>query len=313
MYSCCDPRRYRLEFMPAVHYFDAVKIEFQEAKQITIAGMVVNILLAALKFALGILGHSQAVVADAVHSLSDMVTDLLVLFGLKFWTAPADEQHPYGHQRIETIITLLISILLALVAFEIGWRAIKHLGDPATTSPLMFAVAGPLVSILAKEILFRKTRAVGKRIHSSALIANAWHHRSDALSSIPALVTVGVAAAAPRWAFLDSLGAVLVAGLIAKVAWEIAYPALSELSERGADDEDVRVIAGLAESVDGVCSIHRLRTRRLGAGWFVDLHALVDGNLLVREGHDIATQIQHLLLEEGPAVVDVTVHIEPDE
>jgi cation diffusion facilitator family transporter len=287
-------------------------VDIDEARKITIGGLIVNVLLAALKFALGILGHSQAVVADAVHSLSDMLTDLLVLFGLKFWTAPADKQHPYGHQRIETVITLVISILLALVAFEIGWKAIERLGKPATSAPLIFAILGPLVSIFSKEILFRKTRTVGKRIHSSALLANAWHHRSDALSSIPALIAVLAASLDPHWVFLDSVGAIIVALLILKVVWEIASPALSELSERGANEEDVRVIAALAESVKGVSSIHRLRTRRLGAGWFVDLHALVDGALSVREGHDIATHIQHLLLKEGPTVVDVTVHIEPD-
>ncbi len=286
--------------------------DIHEAKQITVAGMVANLLLSAVKFTLGILGHSHAVIADAVHSLSDMVTDVLVLFGLKFWSAPADEQHPYGHQRFETIITLLISVLLAVVAVEIGWDAVERLGGKASRPPLLFAVLGPAVSIITKEILFRKTRAVGKRIHSPALIANAWHHRSDAMSSIPALVTVGIAAIGPRWAFLDALGAVLVAGLILKVAWEIAAPALSELSERGADEQDVQQIANLAKSVTGVCSVHRLRTRRLGAGLFVDLHVLVNGDQSVREGHDIATAVQNQLLEKGPAVADVTVHIEPD-
>lgn len=291
-----------------------MSLDIREARRITVAGMGVNLLLSGAKFTLGILGHSQAVVADAVHSLSDMLTDVLVLFGIKIWSAPADEQHPYGHQRIETIVTLLISFLLILVAFEIGWGAIRRLGNgPSSQPPLLFAVLGPLVSIIAKEILFRKTRAVGKRIHSSALIANAWHHRSDALSSIPALIAVAMASLFPAWAFLDSVGAVIVALLILKVVWEIAAPALSELSERGADDDDVREISRLAQSVPGVCEVHRLRTRRLGAGWFIDLHALVDAELSVRAGHDIATQIQHLLLEEGPAVVDVTVHIEPDE
>ena len=279
-----------------------MNLDIREARRITIAGMGVNLLLSGAKFALGILGHSQAVVADAVHSLSDMLTDVLVLFGIKIWSAPADEQHPYGHQRIETIVTLLISFLLVLVAFEIGWGAIQRLGSgPSRHPPLLFAVLGPLVSIIAKEILFRKTRAVGKRIHSSALIANAWHHRSDALSSIPALIAVAMASLFPAWAFLDAVGAVIVALLILKVVWEIASPALSELSERGADDEDVREISRLAQSVPGVSSVHRLRTRRLGAGWFIDLHALVDGELSVRDGHDIATQIQNLLLEEGPA------------
>lgn len=286
----------------------------QEARRITFAGMAVNILLAGLKLALGMLGRSQAVVADAMHSLSDMVTDLMVLFGLKFWSAPADDQHPYGHQRIETIVTLFISMLLALVAFEIGWTAIERLGSSTSQgAPQFFAIIGPIVSIISKEALFRKTRAVGKRIHSPALIANAWHHRSDALSSIPALIVVAIAALDPAWAFLDAVGAVIVALLILKVVWEIAAPALSELSERGADDEDVRQISGLARSVNGVASVHRIRTRRLGAGWFVDLHVMVDGSLSVCEGHDIATAVQHLLLEEGPSVADVTVHIEPEE
>lgn len=284
----------------------------QQARQITLAGLIVNFLLAALKLLLGILGHSQAVVADAVHSLSDMGTDLLVLFGIGIWSSPADDQHPYGHQRIETVASLLIGLLLALVAVDIGWDAVKRMGETAIQPPLGFAAIGPAISIIAKEILFRRTRAVGKRIHSPALIANAWHHRSDAFSSIPALVTVAAASLDPQWAFLDALGAVLVAGLIIKAAWQIASPALSELSERGADSSAIQEISRLAESIPGVCSIHRLRTRRLGAGWFIDLHVLVPGDLTVHEGHDIATAVQHLLLEKGPSVSDVTVHIEPD-
>lgn len=284
-----------------------------QGRNITIAGLVVNVALSVLKFALGLAGHSQAVVADAVHSLSDMATDVLVLVGLKFWSAPADERHPYGHQRIETIITLAISLLLALVAGGLGWGAIRRLGGPVSCPPLTVALLGPLVSIIIKETLFRRTRAVGRQIHSPALIANAWHHRSDALSSIPAFIAVAAASANPAWAFLDPVGALIVALLILKAAWEIASPALSELSERGANDEDVRQIAHLAQAVAGVCSVHRIRTRRLGAGWFVDLHVLVDGAISVRAGHDIATQVQHCLLEEGPSVADVTVHIEPDE
>ncbi|MGE4488286.1 MAG: cation diffusion facilitator family transporter [Kiritimatiellales bacterium] len=285
----------------------------RDARNITAAGLAVNVVLSLVKFVLGIFGRSQAVVADAVHSLSDMVTDLLVLIGLKFWSAPADDRHPYGHQRIETVITLVISFLLAAVAFGIGWSAIERLSAPVRCPPLSIALIGPLVSIVSKEILFRKTRAVGKRIHSSALIANAWHHRSDALSSIPAFVAVVAAAANPKWAFLDPVGALIVALLILKVVWEIASPALSELSERGAAGEDVQLIEELARSVDGVHSVHRIRTRRLGAGWFVDLHVLVDGSLPVRDGHDIATQVQFRLLEKGPSVADVTVHIEPEE
>ena len=285
----------------------------EQARDITVIGLVVNLLLSAVKFVLGILGHSQAVVADAVHSLSDMGTDLLVLIGIKYWSAPADERHPYGHQRIETVVTLMISAALAAVAVGLGWREIRHLGGEPHCPPLTIAVFGPLLSILAKELLFRRTRVVGQRIHSSALIANAWHHRSDALSSVPAFVAVLAASANPKWAFLDSIGALIVAILILKVAWDIASPALSELMDHGASKEDLRQMTELAQSISGVCSIHRLRTRRVGSGWFVDLHAEVDPEMTVRESHDIATALQYKLLEEGPSVADVTVHIEPNE
>ena len=289
-----------------------MKTPVQETQQVTVAGLVINLLMAGTKFTFGIFGRSQAVMADGLHSLSDMATDLLILIGIRFWSAPADECHPYGHQRIETLVTVGIASILALAACGLGWDAVRRLGEPVA-QPRMIAFIAPLISIVVKEALFRRTRAIGKRIHSSALIANAWHHRSDALSSIPALVAVIAAAANPKWAFLDSVGALIVALLILKVAWDIAAPALSELTEQGASKEDLHEISDLALSIPGVCSIHRLRTRRVGAGWFVDLHAEVNGNMSVRESHDIATAVQHRLLEEGPSVADVTVHIEPEE
>ena len=194
-----------------------------------------------------------------------------------------------------------------------GSKTLGVSATPLERVALSALSARPLVSIIVKEILFRRTRAVGRRIHSSALIANAWHHRSDAISSIPALIAVVAASTNPKWAFLDPIGALIVALLVVKVAWDIASPALSELSERGADGDAVREIARIAQQVEDVRSVHRIRSRRLGAGWFVDLHVLVDGELSVRRGHDIATQVQHQLLENGPQVTDVTVHIEPDE
>jgi cation diffusion facilitator family transporter len=289
-----------------------MKTPVHETQQVTIAGLVINLLMAGLKFFLGLIGKSHAVMADGMHSLSDMGTDLLILIGMRYWSAPADECHPYGHQRIETLVTVGIASILAVAAVGLGWGAVTRLGEPVE-SPHLVAFVAPLVSMIVKEILFRRTRAIGKRIHSSALIANAWHHRSDALSSIPALIAVVAAAANPKWAFLDSVGALIVALLILKVAWDIAAPALSELTEQGAGEESIRKISDLALSIEGVRSIHRLRTRRVGAGWFVDLHAEVDGDMTVRESHDIATAVQYKLLEEGPSVSDVTVHIEPDE
>ena len=288
-----------------------MKTEEHKALQITWVGFAVNLMLAGLKFAFGIFGRSQAVVADAVHTLSDMVTDLLILIGIKFWSAPADECHPYGHQRIETICTVAIATLLAIAAAGIGWDAVRRMSHPVCP-PLSFVFIAPLISIIVKEILFRRTRAVGRRIKSPAVIANAWHHRSDAISSIPPLVAVVAAAVNPKWAFLDPVGALIVGLLILKVAWEIAAPALAELTEKAAAPEETQEIEVLTLAVPGVHSIHRVRTRRLGAGIFVDLHVVVDGSLTVREGHDIANAIQTRLLIDGPSVTDVTVHIEPD-
>ena len=289
-----------------------MKTAAQQARQITVAGLLVNILLAGLKFTFGILGRSHAVVADAVHSLSDMVTDLLVLIGIRFWSAPADECHPYGHQRIETIITLGISLLLAIAAAGLAGGAIGRLADPVS-QPLSIVFLAPLISIVAKEFLYRRTRAVGRRIQSSAVIANAWHHRSDAISSIPPLIAVVAAAASPRWAFLDPVGALIVALLILKVAWDIASPAIAEIMEKGAPPNELESIEALVRAVPGVRSAHKIRTRRFGSGLFVDLHAVVDGDLTVRDGHEIASAIQDRLLNSGPSVTDITVHIEPDE
>jgi cation diffusion facilitator family transporter len=284
----------------------------QQARQITVAGFAINFLLAGFKFAVGFFGRSQAVMADGVHSLSDMVTDLFILIGIKFWSAPADECHPYGHQRIETITTVGIASLLAFAAAGLGWRAVHQLADPVCP-PLSYVFIAPLISIIVKEILFRRTREVGRRIHSPAVMANAWHHRSDVISSIPPLVAVVAAAINPKWAFLDAVGALVVALLILRVAWKIAAPALAELTERGASPQELQIIEALACAVSGVCSVHKIRTRRLGAGLFIDLHVVVDGDLTVRASHEIASAMQKALIDNGPAVADVTVHVEPDD
>lgn len=289
-----------------------MKPAIQQAKRITIAGFAVNFLLAGFKFVIGFFGHSQAVMADGLHSLSDMVTDLLILIGIRFWSAPADECHPYGHQRIETITTVGMASLLAFAAGSLAFNAVFRLTNPVCP-PLSLVFIAPLGSIIIKEILFRRTRAVGRRIKSPAVMANAWHHRSDVISSIPPLIAVLAASANPKWAFLDPVGALIVALLILRVAWKIAAPALAELTERGATPQQIEVIEALACDVSGVHSVHKIRTRRVGPGLFIDLHVVVDGNLSVRDSHDIACAMQKALIDNGPAVADVTVHMEPDD
>lgn len=283
----------------------------QAIRRVTWAGLAVNLLLAAFKFVAGVWGHSQAIVADGVHSLSDLATDLAVLWGLPFWTAPADESHPYGHRRIETLITAGIAVSLGAVALALGWRALGTLARAHVEPPGGIAAAAALASVLLKEGLYRWTLAVGRRTRSSAVIANGWHHRSDAFSSVPVLVAVAVAAARPGWAFLDDVAALLVAVVILRLSWRLALPAWHELADRGATGEDLRAIQAIAERVEGVRALHELRTRRMGAGLYVDLHILVDDNMTVRRGHEISERVKRALLEAGPDIVDVMVHLEP--
>jgi cation diffusion facilitator family transporter len=281
------------------------------AKKVTWTGMIVNIILSTFKFVAGILGHSQAMVADAVHSISDLITDVAVLIGIKFWASPADEDHPYGHERIESIVTAFIALALFAVGIGIAYNGIVTAFEPDIKSPEAIALIAAFVSIISKEWLYRWTVKKGIEIDSSSVVANAWHHRSDALSSIPALVAVALAIAHPSLAFFDHIGAVVVAMFIVKVAFDILKPVVMELSDRGASKSQVDAIDLIAMKVNGVKEVHSIRSRRVGSGYFVDLHVLVDGNMSVQDGHDIARSVKHELLDKGPKVLDVIVHLEP--
>ncbi len=282
-------------------------------RRVTWAGLVLNLALAGLKFAFGVLASSQALVADAVHSLSDMATDVAVLVGAGLWTAPADEAHPYGHGRIETVVTVAIGVVLAGVGLGLAYRAVATVLSPAATAPGWAAFAAACAAVIAKEAIYRWTVRVGREVRSSALMANAWHHRSDALSSVPVAVAVLGTQIHPDWLFLDNIGALLVSLLVLHVAWRIAWPSLKELVDTGADDAARAEVARLALETPGVKSVHGLRTRHIGPALQVDLHVLVEGALSVREGHNIAGAVKKRLLDNGPDVADVLVHIEPYE
>jgi cation diffusion facilitator family transporter len=282
-------------------------------RKISVIGIFGNLFLSAIKFALGFFGNSHAVIADAVHSLSDMATDFAVLFGVKFWSAPADEDHPYGHHRIETLITLIIGILLVSVSTGLLYTAIKTVRISDLKQPTWFAILGPLISLVVKECLYRYTYRTGRRVRSTAVIANAWHHRTDALSSIPALIAVVLAVLYPQLVFIDRVGALIISLLILKISWDIINPALAELMDKGASARDRKKIETIALSADGVKSVHAIRTRKAGAGLLVDMHIQVDGAMSVHDGHRISTIVKHRLLQKGPRVTDVVVHLEPFE
>ena len=276
-------------------------------------GLIVNLLLSALKMAAGIVGHSHAVVADAVHSLSDVVTDFAVIAGVHFWTKPADEDHPHGHQRIETLVTVVIGLFLSVVAVGLAWDAINGGRYPDGVAPTPIALGAALVSIVFKEALYWWTAAEGRRLDSPALVANAWHHRSDALSSVPAAIAVAVAVIDPRLAFVDRIGAVAVCVIILYAGWKIIAPALAQLVDTAAPADERHRLEEVAMSVDGVRGAHGLRTRYVGSKLAVDLHVAVDPDLSVEQGHRIAEAVKRALIEDGPKVHDVLVKVEPDD
>jgi cation diffusion facilitator family transporter len=282
-------------------------------KKVTWAGLIINICLAAIKFIVGFMGSSQAVIADGVHSLSDLSTDFAVLIGVKYWAAPPDEEHPYGHRRIEALVTLAIGIILAFVAIGLGYNSLTSMRKVPIAQTTLIAIVGPLLSIIVKEFLFRWTVKVGKRVKSTAVIANAWHHRSDALSSLPVLIAVAISSFNPDWFFVDRIGALIVSIFILKISWNIISPSLSELTDHGASAEDYELIKRIVSDIDMVKNVHAIRTRKFGSNLAVDLHVVVDPEISVREGHYISQKVERKIINDGPGVIDVVVHIEPFE
>ena len=278
---------------------------------VTVVGMILNIVLVFAKAVGGWFFFSQALLADAVHSLSDLVTDLAVIFGVKYWSAPPDRLHPYGHGRIETLVSAFIGIALAVVAFGLAWDAVGTLRHGAEHGPAGFAFVIAVFSVISKEILFRWTRAKARAVHSTAMEANAWHHRSDALSSIPAAIAIALAYFFPKLHFVDPVGAILVSFFVLHAAWKIIQPTLQEFSEAGVSPEDQAKIYRMAASLPGIIGAHALRTRNAGGAIWADIHIIVDPDMTVREGHDISHQVRDLLVNSDLNIVDVVVHLEP--
>ncbi|NLI76103.1 MAG: cation transporter [Candidatus Riflebacteria bacterium] len=283
----------------------------QEVNRVTVVGLVVNLVLTTLKFVAGLTGQSQAVVADAVHSLSDSATDIVVLVGARFWGKPADADHPYGHRKVESFATAFIGLALGAVGLGLGYNAIVTMHEQHRSPPSLMALGAAVLSIVVKEWLYRWTIRAGKRTRSSAVIANAWHHRSDALSSIPVAVAVGTSFLLPGWSFLDHVATVAVALFILQATWTIMATPLHDLLERGAEEEVIRDIDTRVRSLPGVRDLHKIRSRSVSSALFIDLHVHVDSHLNIEQGHVIAGQVKTALLAADLGIVDVLVHIEP--
>lgn len=291
---------------------EPMRLRAEAVRRTAVVGAAVNVLLSAVKLVVGVLAQSQALVADGVHSLSDLLSDLLVLLAGHHATLGPDEDHPYGHARYETVATLTLAFLLLAVAFGIGWDAVYRLFRPEELlHPQAMALVAALVSIGAKEWLYWWTLGYARRVRSELLRANAWHHRSDAVSSV--VVLVGIAGTMAGLPYLDAIAAVVVAIMIAKIAWDLGWGAINELVDTGLDDDRLAAIRDTIRTVGGVRDIHMLRTRRHGGQASADVHILVDPKVSVSEGHMISVLVEQRLKREIDEITDVTVHIDPED
>jgi cation diffusion facilitator family transporter len=285
----------------------------EEVRRVTLIGMFVNIFLVISKFTVGIIGNSRALVADAFHSASDFSTDIAILIGSRYWNQPPDSDHPYGHRRIETLMSIVIGIALASVAVFLTLDAIEALREGKRSSPTLAAAAIAFVSIIAKEWLYRYTLKAGKRIKSSATIANAWHHRSDAISSIPVVIAILVSYAFPALYFLDAIGAILVSMFILQAAFQIAWPGISEVIDRGASREVDEKLHKMATDIPEVVSVHNLRTRYSGGSMRVDMHLVLSPRITLQKAHAISNRVRDAFLASDLDIMEVLIHLDPHD
>jgi len=282
----------------------------KKIRSITIWGIFLNIFLMAIKLISGILAKSSALIADGVHSLSDLATDFIVLVGTRLSSKPADKTHPYGHGKLETIASLIIAVALLVISSGLIWSAGISIYRHEHSFPGYLVLVVAAVSVISKEILFFITRKIARITHSTVLYANAWHHRSDALSSVAVLL--GGIASLLGWGHADQVAAVVVGFMIIGVSGKIFFEGLHELSEHSADSESIEKIEMVLSKEKNISSWHALRTRKLGAELCVDVHVLVDPVLSVQESHDISMKIEEEIEKELSRPVNILVHVEPD-
>ncbi|MEM9243180.1 MAG: cation diffusion facilitator family transporter [Pseudomonadota bacterium] len=284
---------------------------YQQIKRVTVIGIIVNSLLAIAKISIGFIGHSQALVADGVHSFSDVITDTMVMLAAKASNQSPDQDHPYGHGRIETLATMLMAIVLVIIGVIIAYQGVFDIIHSDYVMPDVMVIIMAAISVLANELLFQITNAVGKRVNSSLLCSNAWHNRIDALSSL--VVLIGAIGAKFSYLWLDSVAAIIIAILIIKMGIKLAWPSAKELVDTGLSLEETEKIREKIKCVAGVKSIHQLRTRSLGNTVFTDVHIQVEARLSVSEGHYIADQVYAALVHSGFDISDVLVHIDAED
>ena len=295
---------------------DIKRIREREIYKVTLVGSAANVLLTVFKFVAGIVGHSAAMTADAVHSLSDLLTDAVVLVFVRISGKPEDCDHDYGHGKYETLATTIIGLALAAVAVGIGYKAVVALlfwyGGGTLPAPGMLALWAALVSIVLKELVYRYTILRSIDLDSPAVKANAWHHRSDALSSLGTLAGIGGAILlGDRWTVLDPLAGLIVAFFILRVAFKLLKQGLDELMEASLPDEVEKEILAIVTSFPDVCDPHHLRTRRIGSRYAIELHIRMDGSLPLSVAHERTYEIEQALKSRFGPTTHITLHVEP--
>lgn len=283
----------------------------RETRHVSLVTGAVNLLLSIAQIIVGLIANSAALIADGIHSASDLVSDVMVWFAAHHAAQGPDRDHPYGHGRFETAATLGLGLLLVAVATGIVWSGVERLFDVNRPIPGALALVIAAVGIVAKESLYWYTIAVARRLKSELLRANAWHHRSDAISSV--VVLIGVGGAVMGFTYMDALAAIVVGLMVAKIGWDLAWSALSELVDTALEEDAVNKARRVILGVDGVRSVHMLRTRRHGAEASADVHVQVAPRLSVSEAHMISQVVEDRLIEQVDDLTDVTVHIDPED
>ncbi|MCU7799767.1 MAG: cation diffusion facilitator family transporter [gamma proteobacterium symbiont of Lucinoma myriamae] len=283
---------------------------YQITTRVTIVGAIVNLVLAVFKIIIGSIGHSHALIVDGIHSFSDLLSDGLVVLAAKKGNQSPDDDHPYGHARIETAFAAVLGGILIAVGVGIVVDALDRLTSGNIVTPESMTIWVALLSVLSKEALYRYTLIYANQLNSPILKANAWHHRSDAISSI--VVLIGIAGSMSGIPYLDAAAAVIVSMMIAKIGWEIAKESIEELVDKGLDPEKVQSISRHISEIPGVSQMHMLRTRQMGAEALLDVHIEVSPQLSVSEGHRISDEVSAQLTNEFPDISQVLVHIDPE-
>ena len=290
----------------------------KEIYKVTLVGGAVNVILLLFKFVAGIVGHSAAMVADAVHSLSDFVTDVIVLVFVRISTKPKDKSHDYGHGKYETLAMTIIGMALLAVAVGIVYsgltKTIAWVNGEQLEAPGMLALWAALLSVVLKEGVYRYSMVKARQLSSQAVEANAWHHRSDALSSIGTATGIGGAIfLGKRWTVLDPIASVIVGAFIVKVSFDLLRNGIGDLTEQSLPDSVEDEILSLVASLPGVVEPHDLRTRRIGNHYAIELHILMDGNITLSKAHDKASEVEELLRQHYGVETHVAVHVEPTQ